>query len=420
MTKAPRSTTRGRRSTRIEVKPLDDAVRGASRTGCRALSLERRRHPLRLVEDPSRAATCSARFAALAEARGLRRARATPCSPARSSTRPRAAPATHVAERGQGAPRRRRRSPRSCHQRMRSAGRRDRGRGVRRGPRHPPHRHRRLGARARTADRRARPRRRPLRGPRSLSNIDGAGARRGGRPGSIPAATLVVACRRPSPPPRRCSTSTPRSNGWSEDGVDDPYGRVIAVTASPDAAVEFGIDETRILPFAEGVGGRYSLWSSVGFPAALALGWEAFEELLEGAATMDRHFRLRRAGGQCAAARRLRRPALHASGCGAETRAVFAYDERLRLLPSYLQQLEMESNGKSVTRRRHSRWAAPTRADHLGRGRHRRPACGVPVAPPGHAPRAGRIRRGDRAERRPGPGAITACCCSTASPRARR
>ena len=63
------------------------------------------------------------------------------------------------------------------------------------------------------------------------------------------------------------------------------------MTASPEAAVEPGIDETRILPFGEGVGGRYSLWSSVGVSAALALGWDAFEALLEGAAEMDRHFR---------------------------------------------------------------------------------------------------------------------------------
>ena len=63
------------------------------------------------------------------------------------------------------------------------------------------------------------------------------------------------------------------------------------MTAGPEAAVEAGIDETRILQFGEGVGGRYSLWSSVGVTAALALGWDAFEELLEGAAEMDRHFR---------------------------------------------------------------------------------------------------------------------------------
>ena len=136
--------------------------------------------------------------------------------------------------------------------------------------------------------------------------------------------------------------------GWmTEHGVEDPYGRVIALTASPDKAVEWGVDETRVLPFSEGVGGRYSLWSSIGFPAAIGLGWGAFEELLEGAAEMDRHFRL--------AALHENAPAIAAFADlyytqvrGAETRAPFAYDERLRLLPSYLQQLEMESNGKSV------------------------------------------------------------------------
>jgi glucose-6-phosphate isomerase len=134
----------------------------------------------------------------------------------------------------------------------------------------------------------------------------------------------------------------------TEHNVADPYGRVVALTASPDKAVEWGVDETRVLPFAEGVGGRYSLWSSIGFPAALGLGWSAFEELLEGAAEMDRHFRL--------SALHENAPALAAFADlyytqvrHAETRAPFAYDERLRLLPSYLQQLEMESNGKGVT-----------------------------------------------------------------------
>ena len=110
-----------------------------------------------------------------------------------------------------------------------------------------------------------------------------------------------------------------------------------------------GIDETRILPFSEGVGGRYSLWSSVGFSIALALGWGAFEELLEGAAEMDRHVQLADGAANVAAARRFRRPVLHAEARQCQSRAVFAYDERLRLLPDYLQQLEMESNGKSVT-----------------------------------------------------------------------
>jgi glucose-6-phosphate isomerase len=133
-----------------------------------------------------------------------------------------------------------------------------------------------------------------------------------------------------------------------ENGVEDPYGRIIALTANPEKAVEFGVDETRILPFSETVGGRYSLWSAIGFPAALALGWEAFEQLLEGAAAMDRHFRFTSAtrnAPMLAAFADL----YYARVRNAETRAVFAYDERLRVLPSYLQQLEMESNGKSVT-----------------------------------------------------------------------
>ena len=135
---------------------------------------------------------------------------------------------------------------------------------------------------------------------------------------------------------------------WLEQrGVEDPYGQLVALTAAPDKAVEFGIDETRVLPFSESVGGRYSLWSSIGFPAALALGWDGFESLLEGAAAMDRHFRLappeRNAPVIAAFVDRY-----YANVRGAQTRAVFAYDERLRLLPAYLQQLEMESNGKSV------------------------------------------------------------------------
>src|SRR3954466_12816423 len=135
---------------------------------------------------------------------------------------------------------------------------------------------------------------------------------------------------------------------WLEEaGVDDPFGNVIALTASPEKAIQWGVDETRILPFSETVGGRYSLWSSIGFPAALALGWDGFESLLEGAAAMDRHFRF--------APLEANAPVLaafvdryYANLRGAQTRGVFAYDERLRLLPSYLQQLEMESNGKSV------------------------------------------------------------------------
>ena len=114
---------------------------------------------------------------------------------------------------------------------------------------------------------------------------------------------------------------------WLEEaGVADPHGRVIALTAAPEKAIAFGIDETRILPFSETVGGRFSLWSSIGFPAALALGWDAFESLLEGAAEMDRHFRF--------APLEANAPVLaafvdlyYANIRGAATRAAFAYDE---------------------------------------------------------------------------------------------
>jgi len=133
-----------------------------------------------------------------------------------------------------------------------------------------------------------------------------------------------------------------------EAGVVDPLGRAIALTAAPEKAVVWGVDETRILPFNPAVGGRYSLWSSIGFPAAIALGWAGFEELLEGAAEMDRHFRLAPLA-ENAPVLAAFADLYYAQIKGAETRAVFAYDERLRLLPSYLQQLEMESNGKSVT-----------------------------------------------------------------------
>ena len=136
---------------------------------------------------------------------------------------------------------------------------------------------------------------------------------------------------------------------WMRDnGVTDPSGRVIALTASPDKAVEWGVDETRILPFSEYVGGRYSLWSSIGFPVAMAVGWEEFQAMLDGAATVDVHFR------DTDGAANLPLRAAFADlyyyrlrGC--QTRACFAYDERLALLPDYLQQLEMESNGKRVT-----------------------------------------------------------------------
>ena len=182
---------------------------------------------------------------------------------------------------------------------------------------------------------------------RVLSNIDGE-AFDEATWGLDPASTLVVAASKTF-----TTTETLRNLeaalAWlREAGVSDPYGQVIAVTASPDKAIQYGIDETRILPFGEGVGGRYSLWSSVGLSVALALGWGAFEELLEGAAEMDRHVKLTDGVANLALLSAFA-DLFYTQVRHTQSRAIFAYDERLRLLPDYLQQLEMESNGKSVT-----------------------------------------------------------------------
>ncbi|MFA7586397.1 MAG: glucose-6-phosphate isomerase [Novosphingobium sp.] len=137
-------------------------------------------------------------------------------------------------------------------------------------------------------------------------------------------------------------------NWLSENDVADPFGRVVALTAQPDKAIAWGVDESRVLPFMESVGGRYSLWSSIGFPIAVALGWEDFGHFLEGAAAMDQHF-LETDGVDNLCLRAAFADQYYARLRGCQTRACFAYDERLKLLPGYLQQLEMESNGKRVT-----------------------------------------------------------------------
>jgi glucose-6-phosphate isomerase len=180
-----------------------------------------------------------------------------------------------------------------------------------------------------------------------LSNIDGAAFDEAVRP-LDPATTLVVVASKTFTTLETLANLDSARSWLRGAGVTDPDGRVIGVTAQPEAALGQGVDESRILQFGEGIGGRYSLWSSVGLSGALALGWDAFEELLEGAAEMDRHFRFTELPQSipliAAIADRL-----YVEQFGCQTRAVFAYDERLRLLPSYLQQLEMESNGKSVT-----------------------------------------------------------------------
>ena len=180
-----------------------------------------------------------------------------------------------------------------------------------------------------------------------VSNIDGQ-ALEAAFARCDPATTLVAVASKTFTTIETMTNAASALAWLAEGGVADPYGRVVALTASPEKAVEWGVDETRILPFQETVGGRYSLWSSIGFPVALALGWEEFGQMLEGAAAIDQHF-LEAEGAANLPLRAAFADQYYTRLRGCQTRACFAYDERLRLLPSYLQQLEMESNGKSAT-----------------------------------------------------------------------
>ena len=121
----------------------------------------------------------------------------------------------------------------------------------------------------------------------------------------------------------------------------------LAVSSNVAAAVAFGMAADNVLPMWDWVGGRYSLWSAIGLPIAIATGAEAFDELLAGARAMDRHFL------DAPAAQNL--PLVLAlldvwyrNALGCASLAVIPYDQGLARLPEYLQQLVMESNGKSV------------------------------------------------------------------------
>lgn len=180
-----------------------------------------------------------------------------------------------------------------------------------------------------------------------VSNIDGC-ALEAAFAACDPATTMVAVASKTFTTIETMTNASSALTWLQNAGVSDPYGRVVALTANPEKALEWGVDETRVLPFPESIGGRYSLWSAIGFPVALALGWPDFAEMLDGAALMDRHFATTE-GRDNLPLRAAFADLLYARLRQCETRAVFAYDERLALLPSYLQQLEMESNGKSVT-----------------------------------------------------------------------
>ncbi|NTS77977.1 glucose-6-phosphate isomerase [Catenovulum sp. SM1970] len=134
-------------------------------------------------------------------------------------------------------------------------------------------------------------------------------------------------------------------NGGTQDDVAKHF---MCVSSNVKAATDFGIAEENIFPMWDWVGGRYSLWSAIGLPIALALGFDNFEALLSGAYEMDEHFKT--------APLEENLPAIlgmlgvwYINFFGAQSHVLLPYDHYLRGFPAYVQQLDMESNGKFAT-----------------------------------------------------------------------
>ncbi|EJL22949.1 glucose-6-phosphate isomerase, partial [Caulobacter sp. AP07] len=120
-----------------------------------------------------------------------------------------------------------------------------------------------------------------------------------------------------------------------------------AISTALDKTAAFGVADERVFGFWDWVGGRYSLWSSVSLSVAVACGWEVFEGFLQGAAAMDAHFAAAPLEKNAAVLIALAQ-VFNRNGLDRRARSVVPYSHRLRRLASFLQQLEMESNGKSV------------------------------------------------------------------------
>ncbi len=142
-------------------------------------------------------------------------------------------------------------------------------------------------------------------------------------------------------------TNARTARAWLSDGGGDPAAQFAALSSAGEKTARFGIPGAYVFGFEDWVGGRYSVWGPIGLSLMIAIGPSAFDAFLRGGQAMDVHFRT--------AAWEQNLPVLlalcglwHHQVCGHGTRAVLPYDQRLGRLPAYLQQLEMESNGKSV------------------------------------------------------------------------
>ena len=185
-------------------------------------------------------------------------------------------------------------------------------------------------------------------GPRChfVSNVDGADIA-DTLAGLDPVRTLVIVASKTFTT-IETMTNAATARAWMARAVEDPAAQFVAVSSALERTKAWGIAAERVFGFGDYVGGRYSLWGPIGLPLMIAIGPERFEAFLAGAEAMDRHFR--------EAPPLENMPVMlavvglwHHQGCGYGTRAVLPYDQRLRRLPAYLQQLEMESNGKGVT-----------------------------------------------------------------------
>jgi len=143
-------------------------------------------------------------------------------------------------------------------------------------------------------------------------------------------------------------TNARTAKAWMGEVVSDTGAQFAALSTAADKTADFGIAPDRVFGFADWVGGRYSMWGPIGLSLMIGIGPEAFRAFLRGGQAMDAHFR--------AASWQENMPAMlalvgiwHNQVLGHATRAVLPYDNRLARLPAYLQQLEMESNGKRVS-----------------------------------------------------------------------
>ena len=184
-------------------------------------------------------------------------------------------------------------------------------------------------------------------GPRIhfVSNVDGADIADTLRP-LDPCTTLVIVASKTFTTIETMTNAT-TARDWMAGKVSVPAAQFVALSSAEGRTAQWGIDADRVFGFEDWVGGRYSVWGPIGLSLMIAIGPQRFDQFLAGAAAMDQHFQT------APMAQNL--PVMlalvgiwHHQICGYTTRAVLPYDNRLGRLPAYLQQLEMESNGKRV------------------------------------------------------------------------